>query len=336
MIKRLEHARMLTENGIQLSGEKTKALICAVKNYNDAGNKKRPGGTVEAEGHLEAMSILSRYMPEKDFRAYCKQLNKASAAVNPRQPRYEDPEAYPAARLEGGAKTAMEWYAESKKRLMKGFSIEGCAEAAAIRKLSQGNPLKVIRGDELEAETRRLSEPGSALSRTLKDEKAREEYVHLASMGEAEDLGSDLLAAAKKHSARAAQWQVNRSIRELVSGPVNPYVAAENLANILAARELAVRGDAGESLTNGAFQARAEQLRADPSFQRLASRYSEDPSFRRRMNRELGEDNSATMLQEAYHRAAAPGRERRAEQQEPQPERKSEVEIRLDPALQNG
>ena len=335
MMKRLEHAQDLADHGVQLSGEKTKELIKAVKAYNDAGDKKLPADAGEAEGHLEAMCILSRYMPEKDFRAYCKQLNKAHGAANPRQSRYEDPEAYPADRLEGGAKTAKEWYTDSKTRLMKNFSIEGCAEAAAIRRLSQGNPHKVIRRDELEGETKRLSEPGSALSRTLKDEKAREEYVHLASMGEAEDLGTDLLAAAKKHSARAAQWQVNRSIRELVSGPVNPYVAAENLANILAARELAVRGDAGESLTNGAFQARAEQLRADPSFQRLASRYSEDPSFRRRMNRELGEDNSATMLQEAYHRAAAPGRERRAEQQEPQLERKPEEEVRLEPAMLN-
>ena len=53
------------------------------------------------------------------------------------------------------------------------------------------------------------------------------------------------------------------------------------------------------------------------------------------MNRELGEDNSATMLQEAYHRAAAPGRERRAEQQEPQLERKPEEEVRLEPAMLN-
>lgn len=245
MMKRLEHAQDLADHGVQLSGEKTKELIKAVKAYNDAGDKKLPADAGEAEGHLEAMCILSRYMPEKDFRAYCKQLNKAHGAANPRQSRYEDPEAYPADRLEGGAKTAKEWYTDSKTRLMKNFSIEGCAEVAAIRRLSQGNPHKVIRRDELEGETKRLCEPGSALSRTLKDEKAREEYVHLASMGEAEDLGTDLLAAAKKHSARAAQWQVNRSIRELVSGPVNPYVAAENLANILAARELAVRGDAG-------------------------------------------------------------------------------------------
>ena len=320
MIKRLEYAQSLAESGVQLGGEKTKELIGAVMAYNDGGNKKLPGGAKEAEGSLEAMCVLSRYMPEQDFRSYCRQINKAQGAEGPHQPRHADPEAFPAERMYGSAKTAKEWYAESKTRLMKDFSLEGCAEAAASQQLSRGNPNRVIRPEELKGEVQRLSAPSSALSRTLKDETAREEFIHLASMGEAEELGTELVAAARKHSARAAQWQVNRSIRALVSGPTNTYTAAENLANILAAREMAARGDAAEPLTNRAFQERAEQLRMNPAFQRFAARYSEDPSFRRQMNRELSEDGSGAALQTEYQRSAAPVRERRQEEKELQPQ----------------
>jgi hypothetical protein len=168
----------------------------------------------------------------------------------------------------------------------------------------------------------RLCVSGSAFSRTMKDQTAREQFLHLAASGDAAKLGTDLLAAAREHSAMAAQWQVNRSVRELTSGPVNAHVASENLANVLAASELVTRGDVGENLTNGAFRARAAQLQADPSFQRLARRYSEDPAFRRRLNRSLTEsrDKSAT-LQEVYEQASAQERLRRPEQPERVPER---------------
>ena len=320
MMKRLDHAKSLAQRGVQLSGEQTKELITAVREYNDGGKKELPGGEAEAEGRLEVMCLLSRYMPEKDFRSYCRSMNEAHALTDPMAEGYIDPEAFPAERLTDGAKTAKEWYAQSQERLAKSFSLEGCAEAAAIRRLSGGNPQRVIREEELDAETKRLCAPGSALIRAMRDDKTREEYAHLAASGKAEELSTDLLAAARKHSVRTAQWQVNRSIRELTSGPVNAYVAADNLANILAARELAVKGDAGEQLTNSAFRARAEQLRSDPAFQRLARRYSEDPSFRRRMNRELVEDSSAARLQSVYQGLSAPARERREPVQEAQPE----------------
>ena len=326
MMKRLDHAKSLAQRGVQLNGEQTKELITAIKEYNDGGKKELPGGEAEAEGHLEVMCLLSRYMPEKDFRSYCRNLNEAHALTDPKEERYADPEAFPADRLTGGAKTAKEWYAQSQERLTKAFSLEGCAEAAAIRKLSGGNPQRVIRQEELDAETKRLCAPGSALIRAMRDDKTREEFAHLAASGKTEELSSDLLSAARRHSVRTAQWQVNRSIRELTSGPVNAYVAAENLSNILAARELAVKGDAGEQLTNGAFRARAEQLRNDPAFQRLARRYSEDPSFRRRMNRELENDSGAAGLRAEYRRERGepveevqPGREPIRGREEPQP-----------------
>ena len=299
MMKRLREAKALTEEGKQLTGEQTKALVGAVKAYNDAGNEK------PAPGKTEIMCVLSRYMPEKTFRSYCSDINKERGEKQPKEADYEDPENYPAGRLTGEAKTAKEWFAESRERLMKNFSIEGCAEAAALQKLSKSNPHRVVHQEELDREISHLVTPGSAFSRTLKDEKAREEYMHLAAMGESQELGSELLSAARKHSARAAQWQANQSIRALTSGPVNSYTAAENLANILAAREMAASGDAGEGITNSDFRARAERLRADPAFLRLAEHYNTDPSFRRQINRDLSADSSATTLKEAMKKSAS-------------------------------
>ena len=315
MMKRLEHAQSLADSGIQLSGESTKQLITAVKAYNDGG-KAIPGGDKKAEGHLEAMTLLSRYMPAKDFQSYCVGMNDARGLTNRRQEGYTDPEAFPAERLTEGAKTAKELYAESQIRLMMTFSIEGCAEATAIRKLSGGNPNRVIRQEDLDREVKNLCTPGSAFVRAMQDDKAREEYMHLAAAGGPEELGTDLLAAARQHSARTAQWQVNRSIRELTSGPVNAYVAADNLANILAARELALSDNLGEPITNGAFRARAERMKADPAFQQLAASYSEDPVFRRRMNGALPRNNGAETLKKVYEQIAAVDDERRASQEE--------------------
>ena len=92
MIKRLEHAQSLADSGIQLSGEHTKQLITAVKAYNDGG-KAIPGGEKKAEGHLEAMTILSRYMPAKDFRNYCGRMNEGRGITDPMQDGYADPAA---------------------------------------------------------------------------------------------------------------------------------------------------------------------------------------------------------------------------------------------------
>ncbi len=146
-----------------------------------------------------------------------------------------------------------------------------------------------------------------------------------------EELGTDLVAAAKRHSAKAAQWQVNHSIRALVNGPTNTYTASQNLANILAAREMAARGDAGEGLTNKDFRERAEQLQTDPAFQRMAALYTEDPAFRRRIDRGLAGEKGVNVVQAAYERAAEPVRVRRSEQPQPQRGEIQEQEAQLAP-----
>ena len=331
MMKRLEEAGTLADSGVPLSGERTKALITAVKAYNDGGRKELPGGEAPAAGQLEAMSLLKQFLPEREFRGYCRRINLARGLEGPDSAGYLAPESFVPERLTEGAKTAKEWYAESQTRLMKTFSVEGCAEAAAIRKLSEGSAHKVLRREDLDREVKELCTPGSAFMRAMGDDKAREQYARLAAAGKPEALSENLLSAAWMHSARAAQWQINRSARELVSGPVNVYVASENLANILAARELARRGSAGEPITNGAFRARAEQLMEDPSFQRMAERYSEDPAFRRRMNRELMRDRTGKSLQSVYDRLS--GREAEAGREQPEVRREQPEVRREQPEL---
>lgn len=70
------------------------------------------------------------------------------------------------------------------------------------------------------------------------------------------------------------------------------------------------RADAAEPITNGAFRARAGQMKADPAFQRLARRYSEDPTFRRRMNESL--TKSTETLQKVYDQLSAPANVQRS------------------------
>ena len=86
----------------------------------------------------------------------------------------------------------------------------------------------------------------------------------------------------------------------------------------------------GEGITNDAFRARAERLRADPSFQRLADRYSDDPDFRREVNSGLSVGGKADALNEAYQSFRAPEKERvAAREPEPQPEAR---QLRFAPA----
>ena len=247
MMERMHEAKTLADEGKQLTGEQAKKLINSLRAYNDAESARHSGDELEAQGKTDVMCVLSRYMPEKEFRTYCKSINRQRGAEKSDHKDHADPEAYSSERLTGQAKTAEEWLAESRVRLMREFTVEGCAEAAALQKLCKGNPKKAISKEELERETARFASPQSAISRTLRDSVARKEYIHLALNCKTEELGTKLLSAARKHSAQAAQWQMNQSIRALTSGPVNRYTAAENLANILAARELAAAGDAGRA-----------------------------------------------------------------------------------------
>ncbi len=313
MMKRLEAARSKAERGVQLTGEETKNLITAVKAYNDGGTGARPGVEKPREGDIEAMCLLGRYMPAQEFRSYCRQINRGRNLSNPAQQGYAHPDYFASDRITGTAMTAGERMKRSREHLMKSFSATSCAEAVAIRKLSEGNPNRLIRQEELDKETLRLLSPGTAFMRAMKDDATRENMAKLAAAGGASKLGSDLMRSARVHMINSAQWQVNRSIRALTDGgPMNEYFTSRHLANVLAARELATSRDPGENITAGSFRERAEKLQEDPAFLQLAARYVHDPVFRRQMNRSLAVDNGQA-LANALRREQEPLRANRQE-----------------------
>ena len=337
MMKQLEYAQSLTEKGIQLSGEQTKALIGAVRAYNDAGKTYvKPGGEKQAEGFAESMTLLQNYMPAKDFKNYCRQMNMSRGIQNPGNVNYAEPEAFGPERVTAGKKPAKELIARNRERMRVAFGTDVAAEALAIRQLSQGNPNKLISEEELKRQTDKINQPGTAFMRAMQNPKTREEFQHLAESGKADeiadDLGKEMLEESRWRVVTAAQGEINRSIRRLTGGSVNNrHFTEQYLANILAAEQLAVNAKGDENITNGAFRDRAEELQKDPAFQRLAQRYMDNPSFRENMNRGLLRDRSALSLANAYQLEKQPLQARRdREQERPQAQ---EIEPPLQPAL---
>ena len=316
MMKQLEHAKTLADHGIQLSGEQTKALITAVKAYNDGGKTHvKPGGEKQAEGFTESMVLLKNYMPAKQFNTYCKLMNTARQVENPGNLDYVSPEAFAPQRLTG-ARTAKELMAENRRQLQVAFGTEAAAEAMAIRQLSGGDPNKLLRPEEVERQARKINVPGSAFVKAMQDPKTRDELRNLAELGEADEVASDLgkivTNAAKERVTRTAQGEVNRSIRKLTGGgPLNRYFTQQHLANVLAARELALNATGEEQITNAAFRERAEQVQRDPAFQRMSERYINNPAYRESMNKSLRQDSTARDLAAQYDLEKQPLQPRR-------------------------
>ena len=352
MMKRLEHAKTLAESGVQLSGESTKALIDSVKAYNDGGTKNvKPGGEKEAEGFVESMAILKNYMPAADFDRYCKRMNTGRGIQNPANPDFVTPEAFEPQRL-SGSKTAKQLLAENQDKIKDSFTLDVAAETLAIQELSGGDPNKLISPEALNKQKSKLKQPGTAFMKVMADDKARENLRHLADMGEAQEVVSDLNKGidrerersyqearqiaqdvreqARKKVVRTAQGEINRSIRRLTGdAPLNRYFTEQHLANILASEQLAMGARGDEQITNGSFRERAEELRKDPAFQRLAERYMYDPEYRRQINEGLQRDRSAGGLAAQYELEKQPLRARR----EPEPERAPEADRREQPPV---
>ena len=93
MVKRLDHARSLAEQGIPLDGKSARELAQAVQFYNNGGSKT-PGGKKQAAASKEAMCVLKRVMPEEDFKGYCADINRTHKAESPTHRRHADPNAY--------------------------------------------------------------------------------------------------------------------------------------------------------------------------------------------------------------------------------------------------
>lgn len=306
MMKQLEAAQSKAEKGIQLSGEQTKALINAVKAYNDGGKRDvKPGGDRMAEGFTESMTLLKNYMPAAQFNRYCRRLNMSHGVQTPSNPDYIAPEAFEPQRITGGARPAKELIAENRERMRVAFGTEAAAEALAIRQLSRGNPNKLIRPEELERQTAKINQPGTAFMRAMQDPRSREELQMLAEWDQADtvadELGKEILEESRWRVVAAAQGEINRSVRRLTGdAPLNRHFTTQYLANILAAEQLAVNAKGDETITNASFRERAEEMQKDPAFQRLAERYINNTAFRESINKGLLADRSALNLANAY------------------------------------
>ena len=314
MMKRLDHARKLAEQGIPLDGKTARELAQAVQKYNDGGGKT-PGGKQQAAAAKEALCVLKQIMPENEFKDYCASINRAHNAQTPAHRRYVDPASYTEELINGGARSARDLMLASQKQLTRGMTVDGCAMVTAIRKLSNGNPNAIIRREALEQEIGRLKTPGSAFLRAMSDDKSRERYAELASKGDAARLSRSILRDAKLHSARSAIWQIQQAKNSAVKeGGASP----EKLAGILAARQMAATADPAQNITNGAFRAKTEEIRSSAGFAALASRYQNDRHFRDRINDGLEKGDGGKTLEQEYQRInLAPQKEKKTEIQQP-------------------
>ena len=311
MMKRMDHARSLAEQGIPLDGKTSRELAQAVQQYNNGGGKT-PGGKQQAAASKEALCVLKRLMPENEFNDYCASINRTHGAKDPTHRRYVDPKDYGDALVRGGARSARDLMLASQRQLSRGMTLDGCAAVTAIMQLSRGNPNAVIRRDALESEIKKLKTPGSAFLRAMSDPKARERYGELASGGSAVLLGKSLIRAAKAHTVRAAQWQMDQAMQS--SGKDGSGGASvEKLAVILAAREMAVNAGASQEITNGAFKAKTEEIRSSPGFSALAAQYRRDPALRNRINAGLINGDGGKALEQEYQKVNAPQKEKTLE-----------------------
>ena len=325
MMKQLEHARSLTEKGIQPTAEETRKLIKSTKKYIDGGTKV-PGGVRKAVAFKEAMCVLKCVMPEEEFRSYLGQINAAHK-------KKLDPDAFTQDRLSGVGKPAGEYLEDLKEEMTKGASLKACAGLMAVQKLSKGNKYKMIRKEDLDKEISRQTAKGSVFARTMaeckNDEVVSRTMDDLAKSGDVKTLKDYLRTVNDEHVRRSAQYQLNRSARALRNTRVSRYTAKENLANMLAAREFAKNGEGADKITNEAFRERRNELLRDPAFNRLADRYSSDPEYRRKMNRAIMEEGiggTAEFLNQEYQKQKAPVKAAGREQRQPAPAERQNVQ----------
>ena len=312
MMKRIEHARSMAEQGIPLDGKTARELAQAVQQYNNGGGKT-PGGKQQAAAAKEALCVLKRLMPEEEFGGYCKSINEAHQALSPNHKRYVNPADYDGALLTGGARTAKDLMLGSQRQFNRGMTLDGCATVTAIMKLSNGNPNAIIRREALESEIGKLKSPGSAFLRAMSDDVARGKYAELSNQGKGAMLARSILHDAKAHSVRSAQWQLNQYVTSAAKDKSGASV--DKLAGILAAREMAMNASASQNITNGAFKVRTEQIKSSSSFSALAARYENDQSFRDQINDGLTKGDGGKKLEEEYQKINSPEKDQKLEKE---------------------
>ena len=322
MMKQVEAAQQKTQSGIQLSAAENHALINAIQKYVDGGTEKA-GGVKKAPHFKEAMCVLKELMPENDFRMYCNRINEA----HPK--RKIDPESFVYDRMMGRVMTAEEIRKEAKNKLAARFTEQACAEIVAAKNLSKGNSNTLITPEQLEKETARILESGSAFRRAMNDPKDREMFKKLAVEGKAVELGNEIVKSSKHHAIGSMQWIMNRSINRVTEGPVNRYMSTDGLASIYVAHEKASRLGPDTRIDAKSFNEAKEAAHKDAAFRKFVARYHNDPEYKKRIDKDLRLDKTGSIIALEVHKIKNPQAQRQAQQQGPQNEQPARQEQQL-------
>ena len=295
MIKQMQSAQTKMAQGIPLNGDESKALCDAVQKYNNNGQASAGGLFSKNQHYTQNMSLLKRFMPPKDFNAYCNEIKKGHPT------RETAPENFIPGRINGKAKTAAEYKAEYKKSLQQSFSEENLAAICAINKMSKGDQSCVITEDRLKFETKKMMASGSAFHRTMLNAPDKKVLKDLSERGDMNEVAKEVQKRTIKHTVGTAQWYANRSAKALNGGRLNHHQTAFNLASMVAAGSL-VKDAKNLSLPidKSAFSNAVEATMNSLDFQRMVERYENDPSYRKNINANLAETGGANVSQELY------------------------------------
>ena len=124
MLRRMDHAASLSEQGIPLDGKTARELTQCVRRYVDGGSAL-PGGRRPAAASRQAMCVLKRFMPEKAFSEYCGEINQLRKTRIPNYKRELKPGDFSEDILTGEARTAREYMLAAQRRMLKnGATLE--------------------------------------------------------------------------------------------------------------------------------------------------------------------------------------------------------------------
>ena len=298
MIRQMQAAQTKMAQGIPLSGDENKALCDAVQKYNNNGQLYAGGFKAKNPHYTQNMCLLKRFMPTKEFNAYCNDIKKQHEKNGYRE---TAPENFIPGRLNGKAKTAAEYKAEYKKSLQQSFSEEGIAAICAINKMSRGDKNCVITEDRLKFETKKMMASGSAFHRTMLNAPDKKVLKDLSERGDMNAVAKEVQDRTIKHTVGTAQWYANRSAKALNGGRLNHHQTAFNLASMVAAGSLAKDAkNLSLPIDKNAFSNAVEATMKTLDFQRMVERYENDPSYRKNINANLAETGGANVSQELY------------------------------------
>ena len=312
MIKQIEQAQSLLDQGIPLTGEQNKALCTAIRNYNDNGSKIAGGRASLNQHYTQNMTVLKQLSPVKEFNQYCREIQEA----HPRT-RETRPENFVPGRLNGTVKTAGELKDHYKKELQHGFSENAVAAVCAINKLSKGDKYFTISQAQLQKEVSKMLEHGSAFRRVMTNGEERKNIQALTNGGNMNQVAKTVQEYSTKHAIGSAQWHMNRAAGALYRGNLNRYNAETNLAMALASyQKAAASKDPSVMLDNKSFAADVDKIRSSKDFQTMVDRYVSDPQYRSQIQKGLQKE-SGKALETELNKIAHP---KEARQQPAQPQ----------------